>query len=1061
MRVLSQNRSIAALHFQKQLWLLQRLTPEVAVANISSRLDWTGPLDFEILTESVNDYVNRHSYLQCRIDASDTNQLVQNGDAKGPVQFRYFDLRYLAESNRTAETQRRMEVAAKTPLPLNSVPPLRCDVFRTDEQHYQIVTVFNHMVCDGLSMGILCKELLQAYEARVTGQLPQWRELPQNDFEEFSINQLDRGPITPAAKTVDRPPHFALPYSRTTNGPSKYRGDKITFSLDQQQSNWINDFSRQHETSPFATWLSLINIVIGDYSNDSEFQFDIVKSGRSRQELRLVGPFFETVCIDLSLDRNLTFEQQLVANQVKVNSLNAAEPHTLPASDARSRVLIDYQSLLQTVKLPGGVSVIPSELDNGAATAELCIGIRRDRKRYEGHIKFDIDLFDAPAVQRIIDRLFTAIEAVQNAPSSAIKNLSLQSDSEKQILADFDRTSPAKPLETIDQQILQQATRDPQAIAIESSTGKRTWNELSQRISSVASGLLGLGVANGDRVGLLLPKCPDAVAAIVGIMNCGAVYVPLDADSPATRRQAVIDQACVKLIITSESYAHLIEGQYQTVLLDQLLESESELALKVTSPEPEHSAYSIFTSGSTGMPKGVEISHSNLTNFCAGMDDLISPNEGTWLAATNWTFDISILELLWTLARGIKVVISTPSEILADFALLMTKHQITHFQTVPSMLQLLLSNQNNCSAIGNLDVLLVGGEPLTDTMCKTLTRLSRGHVFNMYGPTETTIWSTAWALNNHSDVRIGKPLKNQSVFILNNELQPMPVGAVGELHIGGAGVAKGYCNDPAETKSRFVDHSQFGRIYRTGDQAKIHEDGSLQFVGRLDNQVKIGGHRFELGDVDVTVQLLKGVEQCVAFISANQVLEIAYTCDHDNLVPPSSIQQNAHSLLASHMVPKRWHRLESLPLNSAGKIDRAAVKKIVAALASHPQSETRQTVETAPEETTFAAQTTRLRSVIETELNLDSLPMDVPWTQLDISSIDTLGLVLKFEKELGLSFPVSQVFAGATVRATLEGLISTSTTKSEPETPADPISNADNTEIVLPEMVDEFEEGVI
>ena len=1041
---LLQSHSIAALHFQKQLWLMQRLAPNVAVANISARLNWSGKLNIDALTAAINDYVTRHPYLGCQIAVSDDDGLVQQFGKIGPIEFKVVDLRFLSGEAQSEALQIQLDLAAKTPLPVTTTPPLRCTVIRSADEHYDIVFVFSHFSCDGLSMGILCKEFLAAYDARMANAQPRWRAIELLNVNDYSFNQCGSESVSEI-----RPSHrFVLPYSFPIKSVPAYYGEKISFALNETESLWINEASRQLEISPFVTWMTIINIVIAKYSSDKQFRFEIVKSGRTNEERRIVGPFFENVSLHLEVDRQQTLTELLVANQRRVNDLNLAQPHTIPAANARSQVLIDYQSLLQPVILSCGVEVSPSELDNGAATAELCFGIRRDKKKFAGHIKYDSELFDRPTIELMIERVRLLIRQLTRNMSCQIKNLQLLTDLEKQALANVNSAIVPFTTQTIDEQIISRLTDSGNSEVLRTNNESFNANQLVNSIHSISKSITSRGLKTGERVGMLLPRGFDAVASIIATMHSGCVYVPLDPQTPATRRQTVIEQADLKLIISNDRLCHLIDQQQLVLNVDHL---NSEFANPITNNDRSaaDSAYTIFTSGSTGQPKGVDITHANLANFCSGMDQLlVADSNVVWLASTNFTFDISLLEILWTLSRGFKLILSSSADVLANFSSLVVQNEITHFQCTPSMLNLLLAEQSAAEGIGQLKVLLVGGEELTESMSQRLIQLCNGRAINMYGPTETTIWSTCWPIEPNALTSIGRPLRNQSVYIVDEDLIPMPPGCIGEILIGGNSVGRGYCNDTQSTNAKFINHPEFGKVYRTGDLAKLNLDGTIRFVGRKDNQVKIAGHRIELGDVESMACSLDKISNCVAWLDEeSRALSLAFCRNKNRLnFSVTDCQQELKDKLPTHMIPTVWHELDEIPLNSSGKIDRKAAIRL-------SKESLCQTIHDKDFDQTYD-EIEHLAELIKSELKIDSLPLDSNWTELGISSLDTLGLVLKVEKELGLSFPVSQVFSDSSIRSTLATI-----TGQKNKTPL--IRDSVNQFAASEDVANEFEEGVI
>ena len=378
-----------------------------------------------------------------------------------------------------------------------------------------------------------------------------------------------------------------------------------------------------------------------------------------------------------------------------------------------------------------------------------------------------------------------------------------------------------------------------------------------------------LGVGPDGLVGLCLPRGPELVVAVLATLKAGGAYVPLDPAYPVPRIEQMIEDSRVGVIVTVSSMrARLPIGEARAIFLD--VEGDAMVAHadddQDSGASPEDLAYVIYTSGSTGTPKGVMLEHRQVSSFFAGMDRVLGERRaqaGVWLAVTSLSFDISVLELLWTLTRGFTVIVQPEEDKAGAFAAAVAAHGVTHFQCTPSMASLLVSDPASRAALGSLEAMLVGGEALSPALARELVAALRGELLNMYGPTETTIWSTAWRVDREAFARaappaisIGRPLANETLYILDARQEPVPIGVAGELYLGGAGVARGYLNRPELTAERFIANPFGpGRLYRTGDLGRHRNDGALEFLGRpLDQQVKIRGHRVELNEVELTIR---------------------------------------------------------------------------------------------------------------------------------------------------------------------------------------------------------------
>ena len=492
--------------------------------------------------------------------------------------------------------------------------------------------------------------------------------------------------------------------------------------------------------------------------------------------------------------------------------------------------------------------------------------------------------------------------------------------------------------ETIASYFEEQVTCTPDAVAVISGDEQLTYRELDARANQLARYLQSAGVGPETLVGLAMDRSHHVLVAMLAILKSGGAYLPLDPAYPADRNAFVIEDSQTRLVVTTEKIRQsLPETSARIISLDgdAAAISQQSAAHVRSSAAANNLAYVMYTSGSTGRPKGVMIEHHNVTNFFDGMDICLGRTPGVWLAVTSICFDISVLELLWTLTRGFTVVVYRPdgSELPGQIR----KHRVTHFQSTPSLVRAMALDADSLTALASLKQILIGGEAFPVSLLSLLRPAYTGEIHNMYGPTETTIWSTTDMVPQSADaITIGKPILNTQVYVLDSEMQPVPEGEEGELLIGGDGVARGYFNRPELTAERFVPDPfrPGGRLYRTGDLARFLPDGSLDYLGRTDFQVKIRGFRIELGEIEAHLEQQPGVQQAVVMAHEDKggdKLLVAYLVPKDGQSTTSEALRSAlEAKLPPYMMPSQFIFIESFPLTSNGKIDRKALPKEVA-----------------------------------------------------------------------------------------------------------------------------------
>ena len=520
--------------------------------------------------------------------------------------------------------------------------------------------------------------------------------------------------------------------------------------------------------------------------------------------------------------------------------------------------------------------------------------------------------------------------------------------------ADYPRNS------TIADLFKQQAELTPDAIAVVSSDRQLSYRELDERSNRLARHLRDVGVGTETLVGVCMARSQTLIVSLLAILKAGGAYVPLDPAHPQERLSLIIEDSGIPILLTAgERQAKLSFGPGK---LDMIDVEDSSIALLSPQPiscpaESHHLAYVLYTSGSTGKPKGVMVEHRNVVNFFTGMDRAIGDRPGVWLAVTSVTFDISVLELLWTLTRGFKVVV-LGDEGTMGIAGQINVHGVTHLQLTPSQARMLTLDRNAFSALSGLQQILLGGEAVPASLIHRIREVFAGEIYNMYGPTETTIWSTTYPVGLPDlTVPIGRPIANTQVFLVDPQMQPVPMGKTGELLIGGDGVTRGYWRRPDLTAERFLSIADLSadRVYRTGDMARMLPDGNLEFLGRADFQVKLRGHRIELGEIEALLERESGVRQAVAVVredrEGDQRLVAYLVVDPRRPASAGALKTALGGRLPESMIPSAFVILSAMPLTANGKIDRKALAELppplapVASNISQPRVESVGTIE--------------------------------------------------------------------------------------------------------------------
>ena len=734
--------------------------------------------------------------------------------------------------------------------------------------------------------------------------------------------------------------------------------------MDPGTARKVNHFSQQHKATPFMTLLSAYALLLHRYSSQSEILIGTPIAGRAQPEVeRLIGLFINTLVMRASLADNPTGVE--LVEQVRQTALDAYAHQDLPFERlidllelARNR---SYNPVFQVMfamqpsdpdqlRLPGLV-LKPLNLETDMAKFDLNLMMRESPKGLTGALEYNSDLFDEATAQRMVSHFQNLLRAMVEQPTAKVATLPMLGAGERrQLLVDWNATSMAYPeTQCLHQLIEAQVERTPDACAlIDAASGTElSYRELNARANQVAHRLQGLGVKPDDLVGLCVERSPKLLIGLLGILKAGAAYVPLDPAFPKSRLELMIEDAEPAILVTESYFADdWADVNVPKLYLDSAGDVVGEFAGQPThnptsQVNADHLAYVIYTSGSTGKPKGVELRHQSVVNFLWSMRQKPGiTGADRLLAVTTISFDIAVLELYLPLISGATVILAN-EEMSADPGQLMRYlPQVTLMQATPATWRmLLLAGWTGQAGLR----ILVGGEALPLTLAEQLLACG-AELWNLYGPTETTVWSSLQQVtaanltagDSGSAVTIGRPLGNTQFYILDANGQPLPIGIPGELHIGGAGLARGYRHLPQLTTEKFlpnpfVEPTANSRIYRTGDLARYRVDGTVEYLGRIDNQVKIRGFRIELGEIESALALQPAIRQAVVVAqpdSSGGKRLVAFVLGDEPHPTGEELRAFLRHKLPEYMVPAAFVMLDSLPLTPNGKVDRRALLQL-------------------------------------------------------------------------------------------------------------------------------------
>jgi amino acid adenylation domain-containing protein len=949
---------------QERIWFLHQLEPNNYSYNFSTATCIEGPLDVNALEQALNEVIKRHESLRTGVTVLD-DVPIQVITPELQIKLPVIDLQSESELlGVTAQlTQQSFDLSA---------PPLfRAFLLRLSGSKHVFVTV-HHLVADAWSMGILFKEISVFYERHTNQNSAQFPELPIQyaDFAAWQRQWLEGERLEAEISYWRRQlgnelPLGDLPSDRPRPLQQSFRGARRVFVLHKNLVAAIKRLIRSESVTLYMFLLGAFKLLLFRYTGQEDVIIASAIAGRTRKETQnLIGLFTNTLVFRTDLRGNPSFLELL--KRVRETCVRAyAHQHfpfeklveeLHPQRDLSRNPLFQVMFLLQNIPNPvlklKGLTTRRLEVDTGTSKVDLTVALSESNGELIGSFEYNSDLFDAATIERMAGHYRTLLGAIVSHPDQSIATLPILTKAERQqILVEWNDTAADYPKDKCIHHLFEeQVERTPDAVALEFEDKQITYRELNQRANQLAHYLMTLGIGPEKLVGICAERSIEMVVGLLGILKAGGAYVPLDPTYPYERLRFMLEDSRASVLLTEQKFIEdrqwriddgdsrpsIFHPRLQIVCLDRDWPDVEQQSSENPLPNIQsyNLAYVIYTSGSTGKPKGVQIEHRSVVNCLTSIGKQIELKaQDIWLAVTTISFDIAALELYLPLIAGAKLVVAD-SEENCDPTKLIARIKTSHpnvMQATPSMWQLLFDAGWQCPARFTI---LSGGEALTRGLADRFLK-GTDSVWNLYGPTETTIWSTtARVTATESSVPIGRPVANTQIYILDPNLQPVPIGVPGELHIGGDGLARGYLNRAELTAEKFIrnpfSHHPASRLYRTSDLAKYRADGNIEFLGRSDNQVKVRGHRIELGEIESILNQHPSVKEAVIVARERDSPEekelIGYIVSESE--SPPSISELRHFLqrkLPDSMIPSSFIFLDELPSTPNGKVDRHAL----------------------------------------------------------------------------------------------------------------------------------------
>jgi amino acid adenylation domain-containing protein len=944
---------------QQRLWFLDQLHPGRTTYNMARRVRMTGPLDVEALRRALTEVTSRHESLRTTLVAIEgTPQQVVAPSLSIPLPV--IDLS--TRPDREDQFQRLALEEVRRPFDLARGPLFRASLFRLAPEEHLLVLTVHHVISDAWSLGIIFREIGALYRAFIRGEPSPLSELPiqYGDFAAWQRRTLvgetlERALAYWRQQLAELPAMLELPTDRPRPTVESTRGAKQSITIPSSVSDGLKELSRREGATLFTTLLAAFHTLLSRYTGQQDIVVGSPIAGRTVAETEgLVGFFVNTLALRLDLSGNPTFRELL--HRTREVTLGAFAHQDLPFEKLVEelqpernlrhspvfQVAFAYQNFpSHKLELPG-LTLRSEPAESGNAKFDLMLYMWQRADGLRAVLEYNLDLFDAGTIIRMLGNFETLLAGIAQDADRRLSDLPiLSSEEEHQLLVEWNATAADLPVGGLIHRLFEeQVARTPGAIAVAGKGQQFTYAELDARANQLAHHLRARGVGPDVRVGVCLDRSPHLIAALLGVLKAGGAYVPLDPSYPEDRLRFLARDAQVAVILTdSNPERRGAPGVDAAIVhLDRELACiASEPGIRVeTTPDSLNLAYVIYTSGSTGVPKGVGITHGNAVAFLTWARRATPPAAGARvLATTSISFDLSVYEIFGTLSWGGTVFLLGSALELLDRPELRVPGAVTLLNTVPSAAASLVSLAAVPPGLARINL---AGEPVPRALAEALYAAGSGEVYNLYGPSETTTYSTAayLAAGEPGVPGIGRPIANTRVYILDQELKPLPIGIPGELYIGGSGVARGYLGRPALTAERFgpdpfepvAGAGPGGRLYRTGDRARWRPDGTLEFLGRLDQQLKLRGFRIEPGEIEAVLGQHPAVRSAV--VSAREdapgaVRLVAYVVSEKTPTTGDELRSFLEQRLPGYMVPDAIMFLESLPLTPNGKLDRRAL----------------------------------------------------------------------------------------------------------------------------------------
>ena len=1018
-------RSSARASFaQQRLWFLEQLEPGQAAYNVPRAIRLSGRLDIQALRATLAELVRRHEPFRTHFVNVDgeLRQIIRD-DVSIPLT--QIDLTSLSETERAVEHARLTKEDAALPFDLNTGPVIRTTLLRLGQHEHVLLLTTHHIVSDAWSAVILFRELAELYKAFAAGSCAslaplaiQYADFAEWQHEWLRGEALDKQ-VSYWKKQLDGVSELTLPLAHPRPARSTFHGAFKSQLLSPELSQQLSELSNREGTTVFMTLLAAFKTLLFRYTSQEDIVVGSPIAGRNRAEIEdLIGFFINTLALRTSLAGDPTFRELL--QRVKQAAIDAYTHQDLPfeklvaeldperdlSRNPLFQVMFQYQNLSRPLFETNDLKLTWLESPLQTAKFDLSMLVVRKGEVFKCVIDYRTEVFEEETIERLLTHYTTLLESIVANPDQRIAALRLTTKAERDEMIAVGRgeTSAFPNEQTIHQLFEQQVERTPEQVAIISRDQRMSYRELNARANQVANYLHDRGVRPEVRVAVRMERSPELITCLLGVLKAGGAYVPIDPGYPDERASFILEDSGAKLLLT----------------LKEFIEARGSAANPLNEGGAQNAAHVIYTSGSTGKPKGVISAHRASLNRFAWMWRTYPFVAGeVCCQKTSVNFVDSIWEIFGPLLQGVPLVV-LEDECVKDQSRLvasLSEHKVSRIVLVPSLLRFILeSDQNLAERLSHLRYCFCSGEALPADLASAFReRLPHTKLINLYGSSEVAADVTCYEVTNVtqlSNVPIGKPIANTQVYILDSLFEPVPYGVIGEIYVGGEALARGYLNQPALTREKFVSdpfNSGTRQLFRTGDLGRFLADGNIEFHGRRDHQVKIRGVRIELGEIETVLKTDQAIKQAVVVArdeSGGGKQLVAYLVV-DRPLAINELRMLLRRKLPDYMVPAAFVLLEALPLNTSGKVDRLALP---------PPSQNQSTTEE-----DFVAPRTPVEDVLASiwadTLAVEHVSINDDFFSLGGHSLLVARIVARVREALQVELPMRTLFEASTVAA--------------------------------------------